>query len=68
MESHKRMMKLAQVRGYLQKAYGINKSRQALYLWKSVGVGTIKLAVTKIGGTYYTTKEWVDEFVRNTGI
>lgn len=60
-------MKLAQVVDYLEKTYGVKKSRQAIYLWKNTGVGGVKLHVTKIGGTYYTTEGWVDEFVRNTG-
>lgn len=63
------MHPLGDVPGYLKQRYGETVTRATVYNWVKIGRKGVKLRVAQkspISATWYTTWEWVREFLAKT--
>lgn len=66
------LIKLNDVPKLLLELSGVTRGRATIYLWVRHGrannVGeTVKLHATKRLGTWYTTRQWVEDFIKAIG-
>lgn len=45
--------------------YALKITRQTAYNWARHGKNGVTLKTVRLGGTLFTTKEWVDEFLHS---
>jgi len=65
----KDLIKLADVPALLLELAGVTRTKATVYLWANKGRPSyagkrIKLQTTRKIGTLYTTREWVENFLR----
>lgn len=66
------LIRLIDVPALLTKLTGVTRSRATIYNWATKGRRgyaneDIKLKIVRRLGTMFTTKEWVEEFIREIG-
>ena len=61
---------LTEAKEYVQQMWGLKRSRQTVYNWAVVGIvisgQIVKLDSVIQVGHWYTTREWVNRFMRAT--
>ncbi len=70
MAKRKDLIKIRDVPALILKMTGCTRTQATVYMWTRKGIraydgSTAKLKVTKRLGHLYTTKKWVEEFLRS---